>query len=154
MDRLVTWIDLNAPYYPTGYSARNGPPPGRNPLTRAQSKRFYKLTGLDEGRLHRANTFPGPMVSFDRPELSPCLNLTKNKADRAEVLAIIRAGKESLAKLPRADMPGFSALHAGDRKAQAHRRKYARIEEEVRRAIQEGRKVYDSPDADSTTSGL
>ena len=43
-DRLVTWIDLNAPYYPTGYSARKGGKPGRNPLTVEETKRF--LNGI------------------------------------------------------------------------------------------------------------
>lgn len=154
MDRLVTWIDLNAPYYPTGYSARNGPPPGRNPLSREQSKRLYKLTGLTENALHKADLFTGPKVSFDRPRLSPCLDLTANPADHAEALAIIQSGKDSLAQRPRADMPGFSVLHDRDEKAKAHREKYARIEQEVRAAIRGGRKIYDSSDADPATMGL
>jgi len=154
LDRLVTWIDLNAPYYPTGYSARNGPPPGRNPLTREQSKRFYKLTGLTENALHKADHYSGPKASFDRPELSPCLSTITNAARRAEVLAIIQAGKKSLEELPRADMPDFSVLHARDEKAKAHRAKYAKIERDVRQAIRDGRKIYDSPDGDPATMGL
>jgi len=154
MSRLVTWIDLNAPYYPTGYSARNGPAPGRNPLTREQSKRLYKLTGLTENELHKADLYTGPKVSFDRPRLSPCLDLATNAADHAELLTIIQAGKGSLEALPRADMPGFSTLHDRDEKAKAHRAKYARIEQEVRQAIRDGRKVYDPADADPATMGL
>jgi len=153
-DRLITWIDLNAPYYPTGYSARNGPPPGRNPLTLEQTRRFYELTGLNGTALHRADLFTGPKVSFDRPELSPCLALAHSEADRAELLAIIHAGKQSLERLPRADMPGFSTLHPGDEKARAHLEKYSRIEQQVREAIRQGRKIYDSPDADPSTTGL
>jgi len=154
MDRLVTWIDLNSPYYPTGYSARSGPPPGRNPLTREHTKRFYLLTGLTENALHKADLFTGPKVSFDRPELSPCLASITNAGHRAEVLALIEAGKEALAALPRADMPGFSALHRRDEVARAHREKYTRLEEEVRAAIREGRKIYDSPDESPATMGL
>jgi len=151
---LVTWIDLNSPYYPTGYSARNGPPPGRNPLTREQSRRLYELTGLTENELHKADLYTGPKVSFDRPRLSPCLDLATNAADHAELLTIIQAGKESLEALPRADMPGFFTLHDRDEKAKAHRAKYVRIEQEVREAVRDGGKVYDSGDADPATMGL
>jgi hypothetical protein len=48
------------------------------------------------------------MISFDRPELSPCLKkLDKNSAEYKEALAIIQAGKAQLEKLPRGDMDGF-----------------------------------------------
>jgi hypothetical protein len=144
MDRIVTWIDINSPYYPTGYSARPEPPPGRNPLTRPQTGRFFRLTGLNGKLLGEASYYPGPQVSFDRPELSPCLQKITDSNARREVLTIIQAGKQSLEKLPRADMPGFSVLHRGDQIAKAHREKYAKIEQEVRAAIRNGSKVTDS----------
>ena len=154
MDTLVTWIDLNAPYYPTGYSARPGPAPGRNPLDRGRSRRLLTLIGLREDQLLRADLYTGPQVCFDRPEMSPCLRRIQDPAQRAEALAIIRAGRASLEKLPRADMPGFSVLHPADQKRKNHYRKYRRIEQDVRKAIREGRKIYDSPKADTLTMGL
>jgi len=154
MDRLVTWIDLNAPYYPTGYSARPGPSPGRNPLDGRQSGRLFSLTGLTPNQFLRADEYSGPQVCFDRPEISPCLKRIKDPAGRAEALKIIQAGKASLAKLPRADMPGFATLHSGDQKRKEHYEKYRRIEQEVRKAIREGKKIYDAGKADGLTTGL
>ncbi len=154
IDRLITWIDLNAPYYPTGYSARPGPGPGRNPLSGGQTKRFLELTGFHPRQFGEASHYPGPQVSFDRPELSPCLETIDDKDARAEVLAILQSAKESLEDLPRADMPGFAVLHKNDEKAKAHYEKYRRSEQEVRKAIREGRKIYDSPEADAETMGL
>jgi hypothetical protein len=154
MDRLCTWIDLNAPYYPTGYSARPGPMPGRNPLDRGQSNRLFALAGLSANQLHKADLYAGPQVCFDRPEISPCLKRIKDPAKRAEALKIIRAGKASLEKLPRADMPGFTVLHPADQKRKEHYDKYRRIEQEVRKAIRDGRKIYDSKKADKLTMGL
>jgi len=154
MDRLITWIDLNAPYYPTGYSARPGPAPGRNPLSSGQTRRLLALAGLDGNQLLKADHYAGPQVCFDRPELSPCLKRITDPAKRAEALKIIQAGKASLAALPRADMPGFATLHAADQKRKEHYEKYRRIEQAVRKAIREGRKIYDSKTADRLTMGL
>ncbi|HJN18001.1 MAG TPA: hypothetical protein QGH10_21055, partial [Armatimonadota bacterium] len=48
-------------------------------------------------------------VSFDRPDLSPCLaDLPEGDVRRAEALAIIEAGSAALAERPRADMAGFA----------------------------------------------
>jgi hypothetical protein len=152
MDRLITWIDLNAPYYPSGYSARRGPAPGRNPLTDVQTKRFLQLTRLSGSALQNAVSYTGPVVSFDRPEKSPCLERVKDAKARAEVLAIIKAGKKSLEELPRADMPGFATLHKGDAERKAHQEKYQRIEQQVRAAIRNGARVTDSPDTDQNTN--
>jgi len=150
----VTWIDLNAPYYPTGYSARPGPAPGRNPLSGRESSRLFALTGLKINQLLVADQYTGPQVCFDRPEISPCLKRIKDPAKRAEALKIIQAGKASLQKLPRADMPGFSALHKADQKRKEHYEKYRRIEQDVRKAIRDGEKIFDSAKADELTMGL
>ncbi|MCP4785728.1 MAG: hypothetical protein GY903_25180 [Fuerstiella sp.] len=156
MDRLCTWIDLNSPYYPTTYSSRLGPGPGRNPLTSEQTSRFFTLTGLNQNNVGEAQYFNGPVVSFDRPEKSPCLEpLKKDQAAYEEVLAIIRSGKNSLEEQPRADMPGRELLlHAIDRRRQAHRKKYSDIEQKVRAAIRNGTKVMDSESAEDGTRGL
>jgi hypothetical protein len=70
---VVTWIDLNAPYYPSYASAYPDHLAGRSPLDDQQLARLEELTGVPLRRLagHRSNR--GPQISFDRPELSPCL---------------------------------------------------------------------------------
>lgn len=109
-DRLVTWIDLNAPYYPTYACAYPDNFCGRSPLNDAQLDRLEKLTGVPLRQLgsHQGNR--GPQVSFDRPEISPCLEALaadRTSAAYRESLAIIEAGREQLARRPEADMPGF-----------------------------------------------
>jgi len=58
------------------------------------------LTGLNNNRMHRAYLYTGPQISFDRPELSPCLQRIIDPAKRRETLEIIQAGQESLRRLP------------------------------------------------------
>ena len=66
--RVVTWMDLNAPYYPSYASAYPEHLAGRSPLADAQLARLEELTGVPLRSLagHRSNR--GPQISFDRPE--------------------------------------------------------------------------------------
>ena len=143
LDRISTWIDINAPYYPSYYSAYPHHPGGRSPLDREQVQRLGKLTGVNFGPEEHFSSSTGPHVSFDRPELSPCL--AKLKADPAKhdaALAIIRAGQAMLEERPRADMTGFQPCEVDQRRE----RKYARrrkVEAQTRFAIRGGKKVYD-----------
>ena len=141
LDRIITWVDLNAPYYPHYESAYPNSPTGRCPLNNGQLGRLGKLTGArfvtGHGRGKRAQ------IAFERPELSPCLQkLKKDSPQYKEALAIIEAGKAMLAKRPRADMDGFVPC-------EDHRRRVAKYEfrqqEELRnrRAIRQGKKAYD-----------
>jgi hydrazine synthase alpha subunit-like protein/WD40 repeat protein len=102
-DRLVTWIDINAPYYPTyaGGAYRNNPY-GRSPLSDGELNQLSTLLGTKvKGRNFHD-------VSFNRPELSPALAaLQADPAKHQEALTLLRLGKERFAKTPRADMPGF-----------------------------------------------
>ena len=154
MERLITWVDLNGPYYPTTYAARPGPGPGRNPLTDVQTKRLVELAGINIASLNTASKYDGPKVSFDRPEMSPCLQgLDPHSPAFAEALGIIRSGKEALAVTPRADMPGFVPCDK-DHQRQAHHEKYQAIEQDVRKAIREGRKIMDSDTVTPETKDL
>ncbi len=145
-DRIVTWIDINAPYYPTYLSAYPGNLAGRSPLTPAQVKRLAELTGVPFAGLANHGTKMGQQVSFDRPEKSPCLKkfADKNDAGYKEALGIIRAGADMLKKTPRADMPGFSPSDADRARNQKYlaRRK---TEQSIRQAISDGKKIYDAP---------
>jgi len=84
------------------------------------------------------------MVSFDRPELSPCLSAIEGKAsdEYAEALGIIEAGRDMLAKRPRADMPGFVPCEADLRREAKYVARRAE-EERVRMSILAGTKAYD-----------
>jgi len=139
-DRLVTWVDLNGPYYPTTCSTDGGG--GRSDL---DVKRILALTGLREVDVFRNEFFNGPMVNLDRPELSPCLSRIEKDAPRYhELLEAIRQGKQRLQDNPRGDvMEGF-VPHELDRRRLAHREKYRRYERHVRQAMREGRQLRDA----------
>ncbi len=106
-DRVITWLDINAPYYPeysTPFPQNAG---GRSPLTQNQAKRLTELTGLSFERNHGSQGNANK-VWFTRPELSACLEgLAKDSAEYKEVLSIIQAGKAALEATPRPDMPGY-----------------------------------------------
>ena len=90
------------------------------------------------------NRCPGVLVSFDRPELSPCLTAIEDKASGAyaEALTIVREGQTSLETRPRADMTGFVPCE----KDQQREEKYAmrrEIEMRNRAAILDEDRYYD-----------
>jgi hypothetical protein len=108
-ERIVTWIDLNAPYYPSYASAYPNHLAGRSPLDDRQLARLEELTGVPLRGLAGHHKNRGPQITFDRPELSLCLAGLSDPADpkRVEALALIRAGADQLAECPEADAPGF-----------------------------------------------
>ncbi len=138
--RVVTWIDLNAPYYPTYASAHDRGVAGRAPLTEADVRVLQKLTQKKIRVSHGAR----PMISFDRPELSPILaGLEKRNAKAyAQALAIITSGQRSLAKKPRAGMLGFEPCETDRVRLQKYERLWQH-QLRVRKALREGGRVYD-----------
>jgi len=125
--RLITWIDLNAPYYGSYHSVYGENLYGRAPLGFEQLADLADLTGLpyrayrdpaQRGRLDgRINHGPlegtelaGSQVNFTRPELSPCLaGLDPRDLRYQQALAIIRQGQEMLRRQPREDQLGPAA---------------------------------------------
>ena len=134
MDRVVTWIDLNAPYYGSYASLWSNHAFGRSPLGPKQLARLKELTGVNVGS--QQQEMKRSQVSFFRPEKSPCLDsLRKAKGNKyEEALAIIRSGTELLAAEPRADLPGsqISGVDA-ERKAvyDAHQAKELQIRKTI-----------------------
>ena len=140
MERLTAWIDLNAPYYSTYASAWDRGAAGRGPLDGGEVNRLKSLTGKGIRLGHGA----APMISFDRPELSPILADVekRNPAAYSEALALIETGRQRLTEKPRADMPGFAPCPTD----QARLDKYARLQnhqQRIRAAIRAGKKVHD-----------
>ncbi|MCP4309735.1 MAG: hypothetical protein GY790_00600 [Bacteroidetes bacterium] len=146
METLFTWIDLNGVYYPEYESAYPHNPAGRSPLKSDQLKRLGKLTGVNFSLLKNFKRKEGPQISFQRPELSPCLTSMDEKgAAYQEALEIIIKGQEQLSLYPRADMDGF----VPSREHRVQLEKYLiqqGIEEENNRAVSEGRSISEAPE--------
>ena len=117
--RLIEWIDLNMPYYPTYETAFPDNPYGRSPLTFDQARKLVKVTCDRDSILPReewktrADTTGrlGTGVNFTRPELSPCLKGLP-AARHEQALAIIQAGAEQLRRHGRPDMDGISKFQS------------------------------------------
>jgi hypothetical protein len=142
IDRILTWIDINAPYYPTyAGGAYRDHPYGRSPLTGAELNRLSEFIGspVDSRRFHD--------VSFNRPRLSPSLIPLRDKepAKFEQAVALLQLGMERLRTTPRADMPGF---HLDEKVEVAQQQRYAqRLEQEhrSRAAMVEGQKLKPQP---------
>lgn len=125
---VVTWIDVNAPYYGSYHSVYGENLFGRTPLSFEQMVALSDLTGLPYGPyrdpnarmwldagLHRNPAFTntelaGSQVNFTRPELSPCLTgLAPHDPRYEHALVIIRQGKANLERQPREDQLGPAA---------------------------------------------
>jgi hypothetical protein len=130
-DRILTWIDINAPYYPEYASAYGDNRFGRSPLNDAQMAELRRLTGSED-------------VNFTRPALSVCLQHFASVSDPARLaaLGIIEEGQRMLATRPRADMPGFSLVSEREIRQQAKYDALQQAERRVRQAIVRGEKEY------------
>ncbi len=152
-DRIITWMDINAPYYPTYASAYPDNPCGRSPLTMPQYDRLKQLTGapfvLGHGPNQRAQ------ISFERPERSLCLAMIgdTNSPTYREALAIIKTGSEQLRTVPRADMPGFVPCAADRAREQKYEERRA-TELRNRRAVRESREMFDEGLTPCTNSDM
>lgn len=131
IDRVITWIDINAPYYPDYAAGAFGDNPfGRSPLKAEEVQRLGELTGiklLDRGQLTQ--------ISFTRPEASPCLAALRGSDPQRyeEALAIVETGGQRLAAAPRPDMPGFRLVSPTElereKRYEARREELARVRE-------------------------
>jgi len=144
MDRLITWVDLNAPYYPDYATAYPDNLAGRCPLDNGQIGRLRQLTRVDFVGNASFNGNQGPLISFDRPELSPCLASLADKHSDAyrEALAIITSGQKNLKDRPDCDMPGFQPCRA-DAERLARAKGLAANESKNREAILKRTKFLD-----------
>ena len=141
LQRLITWIDINAPYYPTTMSAWPDGLAGRSPLTPSEVKTLGRLTGAKFVTSH-GHKQPA-QVSFERPELSLCLaKLDKKSPEYQQALDMIKEGARRLEKTPRADMPGFKPSEIDQQRLEKYIRR-KKIEDANRQAIRTGKKLYD-----------
>lgn len=144
LDRIITWIDLNGPYYPSYASAYPDNLAGRSPLSNAQIRELEELTAVNLAGLEHHARQLSSQISFDRPQLSPCLESIKDDPQKmAKAIAIIEAGKKSLAEKPRADMEGFIPCPT-DQNRQGRYSLQRENELLIRAAIRNGDKIYDN----------
>ncbi len=160
-DRVITWMDINAVYYPVYECAYPDNPGGRMPLTFAEKKRLEALCGVKIADSHSKRQ--REQLDFDRPEKSRILgngergsSFTKvtedkmgngergmTKEQRQEALEIIRKGAERLKAMPRGDVEeGFTPCAKDLEREERYRRRLAE-ECRVYDAIRAGMKVYD-----------
>ena len=159
LDRIITWIDLNVPYYPSHVTYYRTNTFGRCPLDHKEMKALGQLAAAAPGKVkygwsntnsysvRRLNSLimnHGSPINFTRPARSLCLSGFTNKTDPkyVEALAIIRKGARRLRDHPRLDMPNFKPCPA-DRKRLDYLAKRKAVERRNRRAIIEGNKLYD-----------
>jgi len=139
-DRIIAWMDLNAPYYPQYESAYPATPGGRCPLTRDEINRLKALTGVFVENRHSPRQ--REQLDFVRPECSRILCGVKGKPEYYEALALISQGAARLARLPRCDMEGFVPCET-DRAREARYQRRLKSECRAYEAIGAGKKVYD-----------
>ncbi len=151
-DRIVTWIDLNAVYYPSYASNYPNTAGGRSPLTFTQLSQLVAYTGTNVTDADSVKSL-GELISFDRPAKSPCLSGAVG-ANYTNALTLIQAGQAALAAQPREDMTNCALANATDlwreNKYQAHLCREAMN----RAAVAAGSVVYDSQGLLAVANGV
>jgi len=141
IERVETWLDLNAPYYPQYETGQPDGVGGRSPLTLAETGRLQALSGvgLEKAADHQHHRV---WLSFDRPALSPLLARVADGASRREALALIQAGAARLRATPRGDTLGFK-MSPADQARHERAARLARRSVEFEKALREDRRLRD-----------
>ena len=146
-DRVITWMDINAVYYPRYECAYPDNPGGRMPLSFAEQAQLEKQCGVKVENSHGKRQ--REQLNFDRPELSRILDGVKGEGGKVkgekfqEALAIIKRGAERLKATPRGDVEEGFVPCAKDQERDARSERRQAEERRVYEAIRAGRKVYD-----------
>jgi hypothetical protein len=157
---IATWIDLNAPYYPSYATSYPNNPYGRSPLSWEEVNRLKELTGIDIAPIIPSRGsfyyFEKPdalqerdqvmlnaatAINFDHPEKSPALqNLKQKSASKYEdALKIIALGQQRIKSNGANDRLGFTACPVDQWREQKYLERRA-IEQSNRQRIIDGRK--------------
>lgn len=141
---LYTWMDLNGVYYPVYESAFDSTLAGRSPLYNQEIEELKQLTNINIWDLNHHGRKLTAQISFDRPEVSPCLDgIRSDKQKYSRAVEIIRTGQKRLKATPRGDIEK-DLVPCERHKAQL--RKYAerlKVEQQNCTVINEQGKVYD-----------
>ena len=152
MERIITWIDLNAPYYGRYSAVYSENPYARSPLTGDQLKQLGEILDSSNSNSPGNPNFSdlekteGSQFSFVRPEVSRILTKINDTSslNYQQALLIIKAGKEQLQDQPREDMPGCSSgpLYKMDVIRNERNLRFIAEEKAARKAILTGKKHY------------
>lgn len=142
MNRLITWVDINGPYYPTTVSSSGG---GGRSANRRDIGPIMNILGIRVNALFHTDANKGPLVNIDRPELSPCLSKLEKGSDKYnKLLLAIQNIQKNVQKHPRGDVMEGLVPHRGDAGRITHRKKYREYEMKVSEAIRTGKIILDS----------
>ena len=141
MNRLITWVDINAPYYPRYECAYPQNPGGRSPLTDAELSSISGWTGIKIANSCGARQ--RSQISFTRPEKSRMLEkLDPTTPQYSQAVALIREGGKRLAEKPDADALGFKPCEK-DVECERRYEERQKAERAIYEAIRTGEKIYD-----------
>lgn len=131
-ETLYTWMDLNGVYYPVYETSFEDNLAGRCPLNDAEMKELEQLTGLNFFQELNSHQRKLPaMISFDRPEKSPCLDAIRNdKTKYNRAIRLLQTGQKRLKETPRGDLE--KEVKPGERMQQMLRKYCDRLAEEQR----------------------
>ena len=117
-------------------------------MSPAEEDSLSELSGIDVAKQYAHYSNQGPLISFDRPSVSPILSgLHPNDKNYKRALSIIEKGKERLQDNPPSDMPGFKITKENNPADRWHEDMYQYlhwIEMRNRKAKREGEKIYDT----------
>ena len=162
---LITWIDINGVFYSDYVAPFRENMSGRSPLAARDLLALNQLTGVQMGGGYdqttnqvyhiygdsvqwNMKTNQGPLVTFDRPELSPVLsmgnnlNADKNSTAYKQAIAIIERGKQALEERPEVGMEGYQ-IDGMDAFRQALYNYRTDVNYQMLKAIHDGEKLYD-----------
>ena len=159
LDRIITWIDLNVPYYPSHVTYYRTHTFGRCPLDHKELAELGRLAAAVPGKvtygwkdvssygvrqLSGLIMAYGSPVNFTRPARSLCLSGfgDRTSPEYVAALGLIEKGAARLREHPRSDMAGFRPCEADKRRLDYLAERRA-IERRNRRAIAAGLRVYD-----------
>ncbi|MFI3261877.1 MAG: hypothetical protein R3Y26_03095 [Rikenellaceae bacterium] len=141
---IYAWMDVNGVYYPTYESAFNDVVGGRSPLTKEETKELTELTGVKFVQLATHQRKVLAQLSFDRPELSPCLaSIREDKAKYDRAVEIIRIGAERLKETPRGDIESELVMHPHIKAQIDNYMEWLEVNAENKRKLKEGVTFYD-----------
>jgi mono/diheme cytochrome c family protein len=163
LETIITWIDLNAPYYPSYATSYPDHPYGRSPLSWEEVNKLNELTGDNiapnfktrDVNFYFLDIVPLPerdkimlyccsSINFNHPEDSPALqNLKQTNVEKyQEALAIIAKGQERIKLNGSNDVAGFTPCPIDQWREQKYIKRRA-IELENRKHILDGTKRKD-----------
>ncbi|MFR9649212.1 MAG: hypothetical protein SNJ33_02740 [Rikenellaceae bacterium] len=143
-EMIYAWLDMNGVYYPTYETAFDDTLGGRSPITNDEAKELSQLTGVDFTKLENYQRKLLAQVSFERPELSPCLSsIRDDKAKFDRAIEIIEIGAKRLEETPRGDIESELSIHPRLQDQLDRYYQWLKIDTDTKKKRAKGEKYYD-----------